>query len=183
MNREEPFPSWAGWLLAGCELVAVWALPGCTTRPRGGVYIQHKRKTNSDLGTKPTTAEVIAELVKQPQVQDLTYQRFVRPLLTRQGCDSSACHGSYRSGGLWLRDPSSLNREDYEAVLQRLDRKAPEKSELVEKVTNRVAHNGGRNLDPKSCSYSRLLLWIGKQPDQPCSEPPPAASPPPRDKP
>lgn len=168
----------AGWLLAGCSLLAAVALlPGCKTRPRGGVYIQHTRKPDKGLANnpdkRPTTAEVVAELVKQPQIRDLTYQRFVRPLLTKQGCDSSACHGAYRGGGMWLRDPSGQDRKDYDAVLSRLDRKEPEKSELVQKMTNQVAHNGGRNIDPKSCSYTRLISWIGGQPDMPCSEPVP----------
>ncbi len=163
-----------GWLLAGCSLLAaVSALPGCKTRPRGGVYIRHAKKTEPSPDRKPTTAEVVAELVKQPQIQDLTYQHFVRPLLSKQGCDSAACHGAYRGGGMLLRDPSGQDRKDYEAVLQRLDRSAPEKSELVQKITNQIAHNGGRNIDPKSCSYTRLIAWIGQQPDPQCSEPPP----------
>lgn len=163
----------ARWLLAGCGVLAVVALSGCKTRPRGGVYIQHARKPDKAPDKKPTTAEVIAELVKQPHIQDLTYQRFVRPLFTRQGCDSSACHGVYRGGGMLLRDPSGQDRKDYEAILERLDRKEPEKSELIQKMTGQVAHNGGRNIDLKSCSYTRLLSWIGQKPDVPCSEPVP----------
>ena len=57
MNRKRPSRSWAGFLLAGCgPLVAVGALPGCTRRPRGAVYIKHKRKAGNNPGQQPTPA-------------------------------------------------------------------------------------------------------------------------------
>ena len=103
----------------------------------------------------------LAEQGQQPHIQDVTYQRFVRPLLSKSGCDSGVCHGNERGGGgLRFRQSSSHNRQDYDAILLRLDRKNPEKSELVEKILNLVPHNGGRNIDPKSCDYARLIAWM-----------------------
>jgi hypothetical protein len=94
-------------------------------------------------------------------------------MLTKYGCDSAECHGTYRGGGLTLgpRDGSSLR--EYKALLERLDREHPEKSELVQKILNKVPHNGGRNIDEKSCDYAKLLAWIGKNPEPACSDPPP----------
>lgn len=174
MNRSLFFRAPAAVLAAGCGLLAVVTLlPGCKTRPRGGVYIMHHKKSDSPADTKPSPQAALAALVQEPHIRDLTYQRFVRPFLNKQGCDSTACHGSYRGGGMFLREQSGHNRKDYEAVLARLDRKNPDKSELVQKMLNQVEHNGGRNVDPNSCSYARLIAWIGERPDPGCTDPPP----------
>ncbi len=155
-------------LAGGCGLLAVLTvLSACKTRPRGGVYIVRHKKPESIQAAAPPAAAA------EPSIADATYEHFVRPFFHKQGCDSAACHGSYRGGGMYLREPSGRNRKDYESVLARLDRNNPEKSELVQKIRNEIGHEGGRNVDPQSCHYARLIAWIGQKPDMPCSEPPP----------
>src|SRR4051812_912065 len=83
-------------------LVASSAFVGCKSTERNGAYIVHKKKppkpaVPSDPALQGMTLE---ELVKQPHIQDLTYQRFVRPLFHQSGCDGPLCHGANRGGGL-----------------------------------------------------------------------------------
>ena len=160
----------AAVMTAGCSLLAVLTLlPACKTRPRGGVYIMRHKKPESP----PAPAATPTAAAAAPSLGDPVYEQFVRPFFHKQGCDSTACHGAYRGGGMYLREPLGRNPKDYQSVLARLDRKNPEKSELVQKMLNQVGHEGGRNVDPKSCQYARLLAWIGQKADQPCTEPPP----------
>ena len=161
-------------LLAASSLVV-----GCKSTPRNaGVHIVHKKKppapAQATHSTDPALKNVpLEELVKMPHIQDVTYQRFVRPLLRKLGCDGPACHGTHRGGGLYFTGGTGHNRKDYEAILLRLDRKHPEQSILVQKILNLDPHNGGRNIDPKSCDYARLIAWIGQQPEPDCTNPPP----------
>lgn len=104
-------------------------------------------------------------------VKDARYVSFVRPMLARLGCDNGSCHGVFKGGGLWFATGRGEFTEDYERVLERLDRSHPEQSLLYRKATALAAHNGGKNLDPLSCDAQRLLAWIGLRPDPGCQAP------------
>lgn len=92
----------------------------------------------------------------------------VVPLLTREGCNSGACHGtpSGKNGfRLSLRgyDPAldfqSLTRD---MQGRRINRVEPETSLILLKASGQMPHGGGRRFDPKSPSYELLQRWIAQ---------------------
>jgi hypothetical protein len=92
----------------------------------------------------------------------------VIPVFTKAGCNSGGCHG--KSGGQNGFKLSLLGfepTEDYthlvhEARARRLNVAAPERSLLLAKAVNEVAHGGGKRLDPASEDYRTLARWIGQ---------------------
>ena len=86
--------------------------------------------------------------------------------LTKQGCNSGACHGSPRGkAGFRLSlfaydaefDQSTLVREKYGHRTNLID---PESSLLLVKPTMQVAHGGGRRLRKSDPAYAVLKNWI-----------------------
>lgn len=110
---------------------------------------------------------------KTGPLADPRYMTIIRPMLTRRGCDSGNCHGTFKGGGLYFSSGGVTELRDYETVLERIDRKDPKKSILVQKPLAQVQHNGGRNLADNECDTRRLLAWIGQQPDIVCEVKPP----------
>lgn len=155
----------ASLLLLGGALIE----SGCKTRPLDGIRIARKPKKAEPAAT---AAQALAPPA-DPDAPDERYQKFVRPLLNKHACTSGSCHGTFKGGGLYFSSSLPSYKPDYQMLLSRLDRKEPEKSELVRKATGQMAHNGGRNLDEKSCDYRRLIAWIGQRPDIDCSDDPP----------
>jgi len=98
----------------------------------------------------------------------IDFGREVVPTLTKLGCNSGACHGSFQGrGGFRLSllgfDPAA----DFEAIVaegrgRRLFPSSLEKSLLVLKGTGQVGHGGKRKLDPKSDAYRKLLGWMNE---------------------
>ncbi len=90
----------------------------------------------------------------------------VVPIFTKLGCNSGGCHGK-QSGQNGFRlsllgfDPQL----DYETLVhegrgRRLFLPAPEQSLLLLKATGRIAHGGGRKLEPESDEYQIVRRWI-----------------------
>jgi hypothetical protein len=88
--------------------------------------------------------------------------------LTKQGCNSGACHGSPSGKGgfrLSLRaydpvlDTETLVRE---AFNRRTNLYEPEASLLLRKPLMEVAHGGGRRLHKSDASYELLRDWIAE---------------------
>ncbi len=109
----------------------------------------------------------------------VSLQRDVIPALTKQACNSGACHGSPSGKGgfrLSLRgfdaelDQRTLLRE---APGRRINPAQPEQSLLLLKPTMEVAHGGGRKLKRTDPAYRVLRDWIaqGCQPDEPTPSP------------
>jgi hypothetical protein len=92
----------------------------------------------------------------------------VLPILTREGCNSGACHGtpSGKNGfRLSLRgyDPSldyqSLTRD---AEGRRINLLEPEGSLLLLKASGQMPHGGGRRFDPHSLYFNILRRWVAQ---------------------
>lgn len=111
--------------------------------------------------------------ISDNMVPDLRYQEVVLPIFLRHGCFSGPCHSATRGGGFQFLSAEKSDVRPYKEVLLRIDRKDPANSELLQKSTRKVPHNGGRNLSEDSCDYKRLLAWIGSKPDVNCSDDPP----------
>ena len=88
--------------------------------------------------------------------------------LSKQGCNSGACHGSPSGKGMFrmsLRafdaklDELTLIREDYGRRLNPVD---PEESLLLLKPLMKVSHGGGKQIKPEDEAYAILRDWIAE---------------------
>jgi hypothetical protein len=149
----------AGLLVAGCRSKA-------PQQARLAYHVAKPQAPDKPQNPVPPPAAPGAE------VPDARYQTFVRPLLNHLGCTSANCHGMMKGGGLFIATGNVGDLVDYKTILARLDRKEPEKSELVQKALGKIQHNGGRNIDENSCDFKRLIAWIGEKPEPECQDPP-----------
>ncbi len=99
-----------------------------------------------------------------PQGQELArveFDRHVVPLLSRFGCNSGSCHGSFQGrGGLRMSLFGHSPRMDYEALVERIDDTEPGESLLLQKPTGQVDHEGGVRFEAGSWTYHVLRRWI-----------------------
>lgn len=96
----------------------------------------------------------------------VSFQHEVLPALSKQTCNSGACHGAPSGKGgfrLSLRafdpqlDQMTLRREDYGRRVNPLE---PEQSLLLRKPLMRVPHGGGQQLLTTDPAYELLEQWI-----------------------
>jgi hypothetical protein len=108
----------------------------------------------------------------------LSFSRDITAILTKHGCNSSACHGGVKGrGGFKLSANALYPKDDYAWITKggvyqvltsevkgervpRIDLKNPENSLLVAKPTMAVAHGGGKRFDRDSEDWRTLLAWI-----------------------
>lgn len=94
------------------------------------------------------------------------FRRHVTALFSRLGCNSGTCHGAVQGQNgfklsLFAADPGL----DHERLLRefsgrRLNLADPDSSLILLKATARVAHQGGKRLEPGSSEYDLLRRWI-----------------------
>ncbi len=98
----------------------------------------------------------------------VAFESEVLVALSKQGCNSGACHGSPSGKGgfrLSLRafdkqlDQLTLIREDFGRRVNTLD---PEKSLLLIKPSMKVEHGGGKRLHKDDVAYAILRDWIAQ---------------------
>jgi hypothetical protein len=117
------------------------------------------------------TLAIIAALLfasSASAAESVDFGRDVVPVLTKLGCNSGACHGSFQGrGGFRLSllgfDPAA----DYDALVseargRRLFLASPEKSLLLLKGTGQLGHGGRKKLDVNSDSYRTLVHWMNQ---------------------
>src|SRR5437762_4451937 len=110
--------------------------------------------------------------------QQVTFTRDVIVILTKDGCNSSSCHGGVKGKGGFKLSLDGLDpREDYKWIVKggtyqvlspevlppvrsRVDLQEPEKSLLLLKPTMTVAHGGGERFKPDSSAYATILEWV-----------------------
>ncbi|MSO22140.1 MAG: DUF1553 domain-containing protein [Acidobacteria bacterium] len=125
-------------------------------------------------------ADAQVEVRKSGFEEALGFADQIGTILTRRGCNDSACHGGVKGkGGFKLSlnalDPSEdyrwiveggkyqvLRAEAAEPIIPRINTKAPEKSLLLQKPTQAIPHGGGERFAVDSQDYRTLLSWIGK---------------------
>ena len=108
-----------------------------------------------------------------------SFPRDIGGILTKRGCNQSACHGSPKGrGGLKLSANALYPKDDHEWItkggvyqvltaevkgerIPRVDIKNPEASLLLTKPTMIVPHGGGKRLEKDSEDYRAILAWIG----------------------
>jgi hypothetical protein len=118
----------------------------------------------AQLGTLRATIPVTVEGFEQPS--RVEFENEVLVALSKQGCNSGACHGSPSGKGsfrLSLRafdrelDLLTLVRED---AARRLNPIAPEQSLLLQKPLMHVPHGGGMQLHRTDRAFALLRDWI-----------------------
>ena len=123
-------------------------------------------KATLTISVKGAKKVVIPVTVKRSHEVMASWANNVRPLLTKLGCNATACHGSRAGkGGLRLSlfggDPDA----DYDALTRasggrRIDRVDPANSLLLLKAENAVAHGGGKVAVEGSAAHDILLAWL-----------------------
>jgi hypothetical protein len=95
-----------------------------------------------------------------------SFRNHVEPILTRQGCNSGACHGAAAGKNgfrLTLRgygpeiDHAVLTRQ---ALSRRIVKTAPQESLMLLKPTGAIEHGGGIRFTTDSLEYQVISEWI-----------------------
>jgi hypothetical protein len=113
---------------------------------------------------KQTTAKV--KVVKVKDEFAWSFRNHVIPLLTKQGCNSGACHGALAGkGGMKLSLRGYNPEADYfvltqQALGRRVDQQAADQSLFLLKPTRTMPHGGGKKFSIESDDYRLLLSWI-----------------------
>lgn len=114
------------------------------------------------------TAKVPVEASAQDSPQKVSFEYDMLAALSKQGCNSGACHGSPSGKGgfrLSLRafdpvlDKVTLIRED---LSRRTNVLQPEESLLLLKPLMRVPHGGGMKLRHSDAAFPVIRDWIGQ---------------------
>lgn len=100
--------------------------------------------------------------------RNIAFESEVLVALSKQGCNSGACHGSPSGKGMFrlsLRgfdqklDLHTLIREDFGRRVNRIE---PEQSLLLQKPLMKVSNGGGKQLRPADPAYRILRDWIAE---------------------
>jgi hypothetical protein len=111
-------------------------------------------------------ADAPVEVRRASEIDPLRFRNDVLPVLTKAGCNTGKCHGaaSGKDGfrlSLFGYDPEGDHfRLTREAVGRRIDLAAPAECLLMNKATGRVAHTGGKRVEPDSEAYRLILGWL-----------------------
>ena len=99
-----------------------------------------------------------------PQGQKLSvieFDRHVVPLLSRFGCNSGSCHGSFQGrGGLRMSLFGHSPQMDYEALVERIDDTEAGESLVLQKPIGQLEHEGGVRFEKDSWTYHVVRRWI-----------------------
>jgi hypothetical protein len=116
------------------------------------------------LAPAPLRAEIT--LPGGGKIERVDFERHVMGVLSRMGCNSGSCHGSFQGkGGLQLSlfgyDPSmDYNALARQASGRRLSFTDPDSSLFLLKATGQVQHGGQTRFGKGSWAYEVLRTWI-----------------------
>jgi Protein of unknown function (DUF1553)/Protein of unknown function (DUF1549) len=120
-------------------------------------------------------AEAGVEVRRASRWEPVRFRNDVLPVLTKAGCNTGKCHGaaSGKDGfrlSLFGYDPEGDHfRLTREAIGRRIDLAAPAECLLMNKATGRVAHTGGKRVEPDGEGYRLILAWL--EAGAPCDPP------------
>ncbi len=124
-------------------------------------------------------AELRVESFATPR--PINFPNQIVPIFTKNGCNAGGCHGkSTGQNGFKLSLLGFYPTDDYDYLVKeargrRLFPAAPERSLLLLKATNSVAHGGGHRLEKDGYEYQLITRWLEQgmpygQPDDPTVE-------------
>lgn len=119
---------------------------------------------NNALASDPTQERISA--IGQQRAHPMNFTRDVVPALTKAGCNSGACHGSFQGrGGLQLSLLGFDAPFDFESLTKtsrgrRINVSSPEQSLLLTKPAGLVPHGGGRRISHDSEVAAILREWL-----------------------
>ncbi|HMF19667.1 MAG TPA: hypothetical protein VKE98_20850, partial [Gemmataceae bacterium] len=96
----------------------------------------------------------------------VSFQNQIMPILSKMNCNAGSCHGKAEGKNGFKLSVFGFDPEaDYESLVKeargrRLFPSSPDNSLLLRKASSKIAHGGGRRLDPDGLSYQRLRRWI-----------------------
>ena len=137
-----------------------------TVDATGRVTAHHNGKAAIEVTAEGQTVRVPVTVRNADQS---TYRHFntdVAPILSRYGCNSSACHGKADGQNGFKLSVFGFDRHaDYEALVRegrgrRVFLAAPDQSLLLGKASGMVPHGGGARLSVESREYRRIREWI-----------------------
>jgi hypothetical protein len=121
-----------------------------------------------------TIERTIPVRVTNPSVERRTdFESEVLVALSKQGCNSGACHGSPSGKGMFRLSLRAFDKQLDELTLiheefgRRLNLVKPEQSLLLLKPLMSVYHGGGKQIRQDDAAYKVLLKWLqeGGKPD------------------
>jgi hypothetical protein len=133
------------------------------------------------LGSGGIQAEATVQVAQFDQEVPIDFPNQIVPLFTKLGCNAGGCHGKADGqNGFKLSLFGFEPAEDHEFIVKegrgrRVFPAAPDHSLILLKATGRIAHGGGKRLEPDSLAYRVLRRWIEqglpyRQPDAPTVE-------------
>lgn len=96
----------------------------------------------------------------------VSFRNDVMAAISKAGCNLGTCHGNATGkGGFKLSLRGQDPEFDFKALAReisgrRVDVFSPERSLILVKGANQIAHEGGKRLDPKNWEYQVLRSWI-----------------------
>src|SRR4051812_14958144 len=99
---------------------------------------------------------------------DVSFRNDVQAVIAKAGCNLGTCHGNATGkGGFKMSLRGSDLDLDYAALTQdvsgrRVNVFAPERSLILQKATQAIAHEGGKRFDTKSWEYAALRDWLAQ---------------------
>ena len=124
------------------------------------------------------TAATSIEIRGSEEKRAFSFPRDIGSLLTKQGCNNTACHGAVPGqGGFKLSTNATYPRDDYKWIVEggkfevltaeleepakpRVNLKDPAKSLILLKATLQEPHGGGLRFGTDSPQYARILKWV-----------------------
>jgi len=139
-----------------------------TVTPAGVITSRSSGEAIVTATWKGRTATVKVKAIDGAELQPVTFEHDVVPILTRFGCNQGACHGKARGqNGFQLSLLGFDRTADYQALIEesrgrRVFQASPANSLLLRKATGSVPHGGGKAMAANDPAFDRLCRWIAE---------------------
>ena len=147
-------------------------------RTEGKLIARNDGQTTVRAEFQGQVSRASVEVRESQAPKPFSFSRDIGGILTRRGCNDSACHGGVKGRGgfklsLDARHPQEdhrwiveggtyqvLSPESAEPIRPRVDSENPERSLLLQKPTFQIPHGGGSRFAPDSADYALIRDWV-----------------------
>jgi hypothetical protein len=132
------------------------------------VYPKANGETEITVALGENTLQIPVRVSGMEVAARTAFESDVLVALSKQGCNSGACHGSPSGKGMFRLSLRAFDRELDELTLiredfgRRVNRIEPDKSLLLLKPLMKVSHGGGKKLHKHDPAYAILRAWIAE---------------------